>query len=390
VTGTGGDFGNAGSREIPSYGGLAAAMKTLAVEWPEVTCKSIDLDAGDPAETLARSLCDELVAGDGTVQLGLRGERRLRPTIVPCPDPDRGEPGPVPDSDWVFLITGGARGVTAELALHLGRRFRPTLVLVGRSPEPPGAEDPTTAGVEGLAELKAAIATELESDGRTPAPAEVEDRYVRLQREREIRRNLDELRATGAKVEYVQLDVRDDDALGALVDGLYDRHGRIDGVIHGAGVIEDKLVRDKTPASFERVLHTKTDAAFVLSRKLRPETVRLFVLMSSVTAVHGNRGQFDYAAANGALNSLAARLNREWPGRVTALNWGPWEGGGMVSAEVRDQFRRRGVQLIPVDRAVEAFEREAWSHESRDPVVVLGDGPWFEAGPPDSGPAVRS
>src|SRR3546814_3589814 len=83
------------------------------------------------------------------------------------------------------------------------------------------------------------------------------------------------LSAAGAKVEYLACDVRDETSLGAVVDRLYAECGRIDAVLHGAGVIEDKLFADKTVESFERVLGTKLDAAFVLSRKLKPESLKL-------------------------------------------------------------------------------------------------------------------
>jgi hypothetical protein len=64
--------------------------------------------------------------------------------------------------------------------------------------------------------------------------------------------------------------MRDGEAFGALIDDVYARHGRIDGVVHGAGVIEDKLVKDKTPESFDRVFGTKAASAVILSEHLKP------------------------------------------------------------------------------------------------------------------------
>ena len=59
--------------------------------------------------------------------------------------------------------------------------------------------------------------------------------------------------------------------MAGLIDDVYRTHGRLDGVIHGAGIIEDKLVEEKTPESFDRVFDTKVRSAFLLSRLLRPE-----------------------------------------------------------------------------------------------------------------------
>ena len=64
--------------------------------------------------------------------------------------------------------------------------------------------------------------------------------------------------------------------------------------------------------------------------------------------VFGNPGQSDYGAANEILNRMACRIDRTSSARVLSLNWGPWEGTGMVSPEVAEQFKSRGVDLIRI------------------------------------------
>ena len=91
-------------------------------------------------------------------------------------------------------------------------------------------------------------------DGAELAPALVEADLRRLLAQREVAENLAALRATGAEVDYRRCDVGDADAFGALIDDVYSAHGRIDGVIHGAGVIEDRLIADKSSDSLARVL----------------------------------------------------------------------------------------------------------------------------------------
>ncbi|HKA91086.1 MAG TPA: SDR family NAD(P)-dependent oxidoreductase, partial [Haliangiales bacterium] len=140
-------------------------------------------------------------------------------------------------------------------------------------------------------------------------------------------------------------------AFGALIDDLYARHGRIDGVLHGAGVIEDKLLRDKTRDSFDRVFDTKVAGALVLAEKLRRD-VKFVVFFSSVSGAFGNRGQADYAAANDALDKLALHLDRTLPGRVLSINWGPWGGTGMISPELEREYSRRGIGLIRPEEGV--------------------------------------
>ncbi len=104
-------------------------------------------------------------------------------------------------------------------------------------------------------------------------------------------RNLAAARSARCHSEYVEIDVRDaESAFGALIDRIYAQHGRLDVVMHGAGIIEDKLIKDKTPESFERVVRTKTDSAFTLLRKVRLADLKALMFMSSVTATFGNRG----------------------------------------------------------------------------------------------------
>ena len=132
----------------------------------------------------------------------------------------------------------------------------------------------------------------------------------------------------------------------AVIAEVEQRFGAIEGLIHGAGIIDDKLVKDKTPESFDRVFSTKVDSAMLLSRLLRPDRLRFCVFFSSIASRYGNLGQADYAAANEVLGKLAADFDRRWPGRVVSVAWGPWSKIGMVSG-LEKHFAGRGVALIP-------------------------------------------
>jgi NAD(P)-dependent dehydrogenase (short-subunit alcohol dehydrogenase family)/acyl carrier protein len=337
-----------------AQGAIPGFLKTLAEEWPAVRVKAVDLS--EPPDVAAGQLLDELMAADDLVEVGYRGGERTQLTLASAPLDDRVEEGSI-DANSVLLITGGARGITAEAALSLAQQHRPTLMLVGRTPPGP-EEEGDTAGVTELRDLRIAFIERRRRVHADVTPALVEEDCRRLLRGREVRDNLARLRATGARVEYVTCDVRDADAFGALIDGVYERYGRIDGVIHGAGVIEDRLVRDKTLDSLERVMATKAGSARTLAEKLRPESLRFLVLFSSVSGRFGNRGQADYGAASEVLNKLAQELDRRWPTRVVSINWGPWRTTGMVSPEVERQFSGRGVVSIPVELGCQTLQEE--------------------------------
>jgi 3-oxoacyl-(acyl-carrier-protein) synthase/malonyl CoA-acyl carrier protein transacylase/NAD(P)-dependent dehydrogenase (short-subunit alcohol dehydrogenase family) len=387
ITARGGAFGLQPNGPFsPTHFAVADFTKTLALEFTGALCKVVDLDPTDPNPILRQKLIDELTSPDDTLQVGLPGDRRL--TVVPQVAPLTGDATRKIQRDWVFLVTGGARGVTAEIARQLAERYRPTLILAGASPLPSGAEPADTAGITEMPRLKAALTARLRASSTSVKPAAVEAALQRLLKDREIIQTIESLRRTGAKVEYHSVDVRNETAFGELIDRIYAEHGRLDVVVHGAGIIEDKLIRDKNPESFDRVVHTKADSAFLLSRKLRPESLQCLLLMSSVTAAFGNRGQADYAAANGIMNGLSVLLSAQWPAHVVAMNWGPWGSSGMVSEEVRQQFLARGIQMVPLDGGAQAALREIEAGPQSDPVVAMGEGPWREIALPAGTPRV--
>lgn len=377
---------------FPGHGGITGFLKTLAQEWPSIRVKSIDIAPAQPA-SVTDWLEAELFCADGMVEIGYRDRQRTRLELLPAPR-SAGLGIPPLDRSSVVLITGGARGITAEAALKLAEAYQPTLLLVGRTTLPAGPETALTEGVTEPQALKRALIEEHRQDGSPVTPATIETAYRHLLRERELRQNLERIRQTGARVEYLTCDVRDTATFGALVDGIYRTHGRIDGVIHGAGIIEDKLVRDKQRSSFERVLETKLNGALVLANRLRPEGLRFLVFFSSVSGRFGNRGQGDYAAASEVLNKLALHLDQQWPAHIVSINWGPWLKTGMVSPAVMQQFAERGVVLIPVEVGCRRLDEELRSGRKGEVEVLVGGtgepqgeaGAIPEAAAPDSSP----
>jgi acyl transferase domain-containing protein/NAD(P)-dependent dehydrogenase (short-subunit alcohol dehydrogenase family) len=378
----GGSFGRASIGHGPVLaGGLNGMLNCLRHEYPQMSARAVDFD-GQTDEWIAEALLRELAVDDVHPEVGYLGEERLASEtrlspLTESPFP----PHPEPDGDWVVLATGGARGITAEILIGLARPGM-RLVLVGRTPEP-AAESAEHAAAPTPAALRALLLAEARAQGVAVKPVEVERQLQRRLAEREIRDSLARLRAVGATVDYISCDVRDEAALRGLLHGLYERHGRIDAVLHGAGVIEDKRLPDKTPDSFERVLGTKLDAAYVLAQALQPASLKLLCFFTSVAGRYGNQGQSDYAAANEVLNRLAWTLHRRWPEtRVMAINWGPWD-AGMASEGVKAQFRAQGIEPIPIASGVRFFLEELARGPRKDVELVAGRGTWgVEAVPP--------
>ena len=383
VSGLGGAFGRGASAgaEFRVAGGGPALAKTLREEWPNVIAKAIDLPRDRTARSLAGLLFAELALPGGRIEVGyLEGRRTIFRTELAEIDLTSAPRDALPDGA-VVLATGGARGITAEV-LHPLARPGVTLVLAGRSPLP-GPEDPVLAELKTEAALRAHLIAQARASGQAPRPRDIEQQLQAILRNREIAANIAELRAAGAKVDYRIADVRNDKEAAALVAEIYARHGRLDGVIHGAGLIEDKRIVDKDADSWLRVVETKALSAFTIARALNPQALRFFVLFGSVAGRYGNSGQADYGAGNELLNRFAWQLRALWPRtvKIAVLNWGPWlgtrHGSGMVSGEtMREKFAAKGIHLIePIGGAMMC--RDEIMHGPADDVeIIVGEGTW--------------
>ncbi|RSM75629.1 polyketide synthase [Amycolatopsis sp. WAC 01375] len=259
------------------------------------------------------------------------------------------------DQDSVLLLIGGARGITARAAVALaasGCRVE----LAGRTPWPaePGDDD-LPGDAPGMRSALAA---------RGGSLADIERRVRTVLAQREIARTLDQIGAAGGVAAYRSLDVRDGAAVRQVVKDLHTRYGRIDGVVHAAGVIDDKLMADKDEQSFRRVYGTKVDGARALLDALEHFGVRpgFVTFFGSIAAVLGNRGQTDYAAANDALETLGEQWAERTGCRALTVHWGPWapseDHAGMVSPELAREYERREVALIDPDEGTAALLRE--------------------------------
>ncbi|WUI01963.1 SDR family NAD(P)-dependent oxidoreductase [Spirillospora sp. NBC_00431] len=363
--GAGGTFGrrfDGGGIGDPAPGaGLRGLARTVALEYPEVLVRALDVDTKDTPRAIARRVLAELLNADGPVVVAHEGELRRGLSVVPAEldGPPEAPVGP----DGVVLLTGGARGVTARVAVALARTSGCHVEIMGRTPEPAG--EPAFPDVPDEAGLRRMLVSR---GGMQPAEIEATIRTVLA--EREIRGNLAALREHAASVRYHAGDVRHPHAVRDVVESVYAWHGRLDGVVHGAGIVEDRLVRDKTPESFDRVYRTKVDGACALVQAVRPD-IGFFVVFGSVAGVHGNRGQADYAAANDACDTLANVWRTRLRGRVLVADWGPWAGGGMVSPELAREYARRGTGLIDPDAGAAALLREL-AHGDETQVVFTG------------------
>jgi len=349
----------------PTGGGWGGILKTAAAEWTDVNCRALDVDLtrdGLAAEVVQYALAK------GPTEIGLRSDGPH--TIVLESHPVEAAVQPTLGSDDLVVITGGARGVTAEVAVALAEAGQPRLILLGRSPEP--TEEPDwLAALESEAEIKRAIVERAEG---SVSPQEVQAEFRRLWANREVLRNLARISAAGSKVNYCSVDVREADAVRAGIAPLVEQYGPVTGLIHGAGVLADRSIEDKSDEDFARVYDTKVGGLRALLNTLDDAPLKVMVLFSSSTARFGRRGQADYAAANEVLNKLAqVEAARRGGCRVVSVNWGPWD-GGMVTPALKRMFSSEGIEVIGLQSGTHYLLDEIADPDGPTEVLILGSG----------------
>ncbi|MGS0675061.1 eicosapentaenoate synthase subunit PfaA [Shewanella sp. 125m-1] len=330
---------------------LAGLTKTLSHEWPQVFCRALDIATDVDATHFADAITSELF--DSQVQLPEVGlslvEGQInRVTLIAGEACNKTAPAELNSTDKI-LVTGGAKGVTFECALSLAARTQSHFILAGRSELqalPSWAEGKQTS------ELKSAAIAHIISTGQKPTPKQVEAAVWPVQSSIEINAALTAFSNVGASAEYVSMDVTDSAAITAALKG---RSSEITGLIHGAGVLADKHIQDKTLAELARVYGTKVNGLKALLAALEPSKIKLLAMFSSAAGFYGNTGQSDYAMSNDILNKAALQFTARNPqAKVMSFNWGPWD-GGMVNPALKKMFTDRGVYVIPLKAGAELF-----------------------------------
>ena len=377
VTYLGGRFALDGlkQRELAYGAGVAGLIKTVGHEWPEVNAKALDLapeSLANVAKTAEGLISEWSLRGAAEVGIdadGVRWGLGLKKTLVMGTETNSTPEATEKGAPWI--ISGGARGVTAAVAVALAEVSEPTLVILGRS-EMAASEPAWACGATTSAELQ----KNLLAAGGQWTPKTAKEAVSKVLNEREINSNLQMMRDAGATVVYRSVDVRDAGAVGLVVQEIRQKFGPIRGLIHGAGVLTDKWLVEKTLPQFQAVYDTKIRGAEALFGALEGHELRYCLLFSSSTGRFGRKGQCDYAVANEVLNKLAQHYGQIQPQcRSVAVNWGPWD-GGMVTSELKKLFASEGIAVIPVvDGAQYVINELHRNQTSAKEVVILGKPP---------------
>jgi NADP-dependent 3-hydroxy acid dehydrogenase YdfG len=176
-------------------------------------------------------------------------------------------------------------------------------------------------------------------------------------------RAVDKLERLGAEVLTLEADVTDPARMRDVVSLARARFGRIDGVIHAAGIAGGGMIQLKKSEAAAAVLAPKVQGARVLARLFHDQPIDFMVLCSSLTSLVGGIGQVDYCGANAYLDAFARQYARETGTFTVAVNWNTWREVGMavdtaVPEDLRDALRRSRLTSGMTNRdGVDAFRR---------------------------------
>jgi phthiocerol/phenolphthiocerol synthesis type-I polyketide synthase E len=309
-------------------------------EYPQLRCRSIDIDISLPGprgmeEPQLDQLLRELTADPDPQQpvLALRGCHRWVQTLQPV---RLEKPGGIPlplKPRGVYLITGGLGGIGLELARYLVETLAARVILTGRTPLP------------GPGERRAWLETHGEDD--------LISRRIR---------KIEELEAAGGEVLVFQADAACAAEMEPVILQARKRFGRIDGVIHAAGLADGQLIQQRTRESTAPVLAPKLNGTLVLDDLLKSEKLDFFLLCSSLSSLLAPLGQVAYCAANAFLDAFALYKNRDPQVKTMTIsvNWGAWQEVGMAVAAVKQRADSPEVELkedLRPGEGVDAFAR---------------------------------
>ena len=353
-------------------GGITGLVKCLNLEWSSVFCRALDIQPELSIDQKVNQLIAEYHdANVSIVEVAYSEEGRKTTSVLLSQSPENQNISTTVTNQSVFLVSGGARGVTANCVIEMAKSFQCRFILLGRSsidyniPEFARNENDESA-------LKRLIMNDMKVKGEKPSLSEVKRTYKNISAKKEIDATITAIESHGSKVIYIQGDVTDLASFKTTLEESTTQLGRVTGIIHGAGRLADKYIQDKTENDLQNVLSVKLDGMLSLLSAVDIHHLDHLILFSSVAGFYGNVGQTDYAIANEILSKAAHLFKTNHPNtHVSAINWGAWD-SGMVGGELKAQFEAAGISLVNSAGGAAMLVNELNIDYAQQPQVIIG------------------
>lgn len=354
----------------PLSSGLLGLTKSLNLEWEQVFCRALDFAPKLDNQTKVQSILGELHDPNRLiVEVGYSSQGRM--TLVTEADSNENyEKIETLNKNSVLLVSGGARGITAECVIKLAKYFQCKFILLGRSSM--NAEPEWAKAYQTEIDLKRQAITYFIAQETKLKPIQINQLVKQILAQREIEGTLQKITQAGGKAEYLSVNITNKLRLQEKLAAVTNKFGQITGIIHGAGVLADKLIEKKSAQDFDKVYAPKVIGLQNILSCVQPSQLRHLILFSSVAGFYGNIGQTDYAIANEILNKFAYNFPQKYSQcQAIAINWGPWD-GGMVTPEIKRIFEQRNIDLIPIQLGAEILVNELTRNDHNRTQVLVG------------------
>ena len=369
----------------PLGGGVSGFCKAYGREQAGTLVKAVDFEASCPATQTAEALVAETLSDPGAVEIGYWQGDRYTITVAEQPAEEARPDLPL-DGSSIFLVTGAAGGITsaitADLAASGGSFYLLDLV---PAPDP---HDPEIALFrQGREALKQALIERAKAGGERLTPVAIEKHILGVERQEAALRAIEAVEAAGGQAYYYSLDMRDGEAVAKIIAEIRERHGRLDVLVHAAGIEISRSLPDKDPEQFSLVFDVKAEGFYHLLHAAQGMPLGATVVFSSVAGRFGNAGQCDYSAANDLLCKLTSALRRWRPEtRAIAIDWTAWGGIGMATrGSIPKIMEAAGIDLLPPEAGIPAVRRELLSGFRGEAVIAGRLGFLMEEIAPDGG-----
>ncbi|MEH2080292.1 MAG: type I polyketide synthase [Nostoc sp.] len=294
----------------PQKATLLGAIRVIPLEYTNIICRSIDLSIPSTSNWQDNQIITQLLAElttSSTEQISAyRDNQRWIQTLEPVQLDETSQKIPRLREGGVYLLTGGLGGIGLVLAEHLAKTVRAKLLLTGRSAFPAKVD------------WEEWLATHNESD---PINRKI--------------RKLQELEALGAQIVVAIADTSNLEQMQVAIANFTQQFGKINGVIHAAGVPGGGAIQRKTFEEAQRILAPKVKGTVVLDSLLKNTQLDFFVLCSSLASTLGGFGQVDYVGANAFLDAFAYYKTFTDSTFTVAINWDAWQEVGMAAEAVK-------------------------------------------------------
>ncbi|MFH1112944.1 MAG: SDR family NAD(P)-dependent oxidoreductase [Pseudomonadota bacterium] len=353
-------------------GEMAGAAKSFAREYPETTVRMLDLHPGIPRKEygaiIGRSLNEAFPLETGVGSDG--GLRIIR--LVPLQE-ELADIGVNPGD--VVLASGGGGGITAACLKHLAEHRPLTFVIFDLTALTGRAEQLASFTEKDWDEEKGRIIERVKRDGKAPTPVTVNRELGRLRAEADAYRNVSALRELGSEVIYRSMDIRDGKAIDEALQDVAETCGRVDVVIHAAGIDISRALKSKSIEQIENVVSVKVEGMRRLLEALERRELppRRIVGFGSVSGRFGNMAQIDYSAANDGLAHLLRWADKVMDGKASIIDWAPWADIGMATrGSVQQTLEEAGIDFVTPEKGVRFLAREIGRYSPSAEVMAAG------------------